>query len=338
MRPLMRRIARCLPRLTPLGRRPRRCPHQVYCAPSFAQVCCRLDQYQRAGEEGVGATAAAAGRSPRSAGNGGWSALVRDVSRTPLRPRSLEVCPPATRRDPTMPVERCGRSLFTTPSFSNPGLDYGSRPVPEFRKRKRLRHCSCRMHPIRDAEQAANRAPRLLMKRSGGSGSRNNVCQPVIPAATISRPLARPTHWSTRPLCRSTRPFCFKCITKWWGRGRGETGPTVLGESFKVGVESRHHQDRCKADGANACPSAIIIVRGDAGEQNAESENHPCACAFPVRFRKDGSAARCVGLMNKLLKCSCAPSYMHMHTHIRADQSESWGTSALDRKLLFHNV
>ena len=46
-----------------------------------------------------------------------------------------------------MPVERCGRSLFTTPSFSNPGLDYGSRPVPEFRKRKRLRHCSCENAP-----------------------------------------------------------------------------------------------------------------------------------------------------------------------------------------------
>ena len=107
-------------------------------------------------------------------------------------------------------------------------------------------------------------------------GSRNNVCQPVIPTATISRPLARPTRWSTRPLCWSTRPFCFKCITKWRGRGHGETGPTVLGVSFKVGVESRHHQHRCKADGANACPSAIIIVRG---EQNAESENHPCA--FP---------------------------------------------------------
>ena len=240
-----------------------------------------------------------------------------------------------------MPVERCGRSLFTTTrsviqyrimdeSFKNTR----SR-VP---KKKTIRHCSRRMRPMRDAEQAANRAPRLLMKRSGGSGSRNNVCQPVIPTATISRPLARPTRWSTRPLCWSTRPFCFKCITKWRGRGHGETGPTVLGVSFKVGVESRHHQHRCKADGANACPSAIIIVRGDAGEQNAESENHPCACAFPVRFRKDGSAARCVGLMNKLLKCSCAPSYMHMHTHIRADQSESWGTSALDRKLLFHNV
>ena len=103
-----------------------------------------------------------------------------------------------------MPVERCGRSLFTTTrsviqyrimdeSFKNTR----SR-VP---KKKTIRHCSRRMRPMRDAEQAANRAPRLLMKRSGGSDSRNNVCQPVIPTATISRPLARPTRWSTRPLC-----------------------------------------------------------------------------------------------------------------------------------------